>query len=122
MPLDFCLVEPAFAEPFLMEMEYSLEYSSIVGPRVFQMDMGEFDHFEPLWKFLRTVGVNPQFLQDFLILPEQVAAATQVMNSLWPEIHRTRQFFHPDDDPFWALRDLLERAAANGEGLLALCD
>lgn len=118
MPLDFCLVEPAFAEPFLMEMDYS----SIAGPRVFQMEMGEFDHFEPLWKFLRNLGVNAWYSDDFLILPEHIVAASNTMNSLWPEIHRTRQFFHPDDEPFWALRDLLERAATEENGLLAVCD
>lgn len=118
MALDFLLVEPEWADPFLMEMDYS----NLAEPVVFQMEMGEFDHFEPLWKFLRTQGAEADFSKDFLLLPLQIVAARDKMNSLWPDIQRTRQFFHVDDDPFWMMRDLLEQVAASGSGLLALCD
>ena len=95
-----------------------MNYPSVLGPLVFQMEMGDFAHFEPLWRFLRTVGCAP----DFFIPPQQIVAARDQMNSLWPEIHRTPQYFHPDDDPFWKMRDLLERAAANGEAIVTMCD
>ena len=118
MSLDFYEVEAAFADPFLLKMDY---WPVIRGKLVCRMDEGEFDHFEPLWKFLQAEGTKDLHpFKDFLILPAQIAAASQIMPSLWPEIHRTRQFFHVDDDPFWAMRDLLERIAANDGALLAL--
>lgn len=98
-----------------------MDYSSLAGPVVFQMEMGEFDHFEPLWKFLRTQEAEADFSKDFLLLPLQIVAACDKMNSLWPDIQRTRQFFHADADPFWMMR-VLEQVAASGSGLLALCD
>lgn len=119
MALDFFLVEPAFADPFLLDMDHSGLFPL---PLAFRMDEGVFDHFEPLWKFLRTQGLKCQPLDDFLILPEQIVAARDKMNSLWSEIHRTRPFFHPDADPFWAWRDLLESVAKSGSGLIAYWD
>ena len=119
MPIDLLEIEAAFADPFLMEMDWT----SVPMTRVLRLEVGEFDHFEPLWQFLRMRGVKDiYYSRDFLLLPLHITAASQVISSLWPEIHRTRTFFHVDDDPFWKMRDLLERIAANGGALLALCD
>lgn len=120
MALIFYEIEATFAAPSLLEMDcLSVAFSS---PLVFQMEMGEFDHFEPLWQFLRSQGTKDiDYFNSFLILPAQIEAASQVMSSLWPKIHRTREFFHVDDDPFWKMRDLLERIAASGGALLTQC-
>lgn len=114
MALHFLLVEPELADPFLMKMDYP----NLAGPLVFQMEMGEFEHFEPLWDFLRTQGADA--VSKDLVLPLHSVAARDEMISLWPKIQRTRQFFHADDDP-WMMR-VLEQVAASGSGLLALCD
>ncbi len=79
MGLVFLEVEAAFADPFLLEMDWM----EVAMQGVLSLEMGEFDHFEPLWQFLRGKGVNNLYYHhDFLISPAQIVAASHEMNSL----------------------------------------